>query len=113
MNHLATAADGTRIAYQTDGDGPSLLLLAGQANSHRWWEPVRGDAWDELTKIKAPTLVLHGADDLFSPAANAELLATQIPGAHAHVIPGARHAYFHEFQAVASRLVRDFLAFHS
>jgi pimeloyl-ACP methyl ester carboxylesterase len=68
------------------------------------------DAWDELPKIKSPTLILHGADDLFSPAANADLLATRIPDARAHVIPGARHAYFHEYQAIAGQLVRDFIA---
>ncbi|GAA3761104.1 pimeloyl-ACP methyl ester carboxylesterase [Spinactinospora alkalitolerans] len=39
----ATAADGTRIAYQVRGDGPPLVLLAGQANDHRWWDPVRHD----------------------------------------------------------------------
>ncbi|GAA0949234.1 alpha/beta hydrolase [Kribbella koreensis] len=253
----ALAADGTRIAYQVEGGGSPLVLLAGQANSHRWWDPVREDfggrrtitldwrgtgdsdrpdvvystegfaddviavlddagiedadvygtsmggrvaqwvaakypervrrlvlgctspgkkhgyersqeirralaqadqagrdsilldlmytpswlathpgpyyvlgdstmptyargrhlvasnnhdAWDELPKIKAPTLILHGADNLFSPAANAELLASRIPDARAHVIPGARHAYFHEYQTIASQLVRDFLA---
>jgi 3-oxoadipate enol-lactonase len=67
------------------------------------------DAWDELPSIKARTLILHGADDVFSPSANAELLAGRIPGARAHVIGSARHAYFHEFQSIASPLVLDFL----
>ncbi|MEZ0069682.1 3-oxoadipate enol-lactonase [Streptacidiphilus sp. MAP12-20] len=39
----ATAADGTRIAYQVRGEGRSLVLLSGQANSHHWWDPVRAD----------------------------------------------------------------------
>lgn len=39
------------------------------------------EAWAELPSIKAPTLVLHGPDDIFSPAANARLLADRIPGA--------------------------------
>ncbi len=39
----AKAADGTRIAYQTGGDGPPLLLLSGQANNHHWWEGIRAD----------------------------------------------------------------------
>ncbi|WP_308282940.1 alpha/beta fold hydrolase [Pseudonocardia nigra] len=38
-----TAPDGTRIAYQIGGEGPPLLLLAGQAGSHRWWTGVRAD----------------------------------------------------------------------
>ncbi|MEU0133916.1 alpha/beta fold hydrolase [Streptomyces sp. NPDC006296] len=39
----APAADGTRIAYQLQGSGPPLVLLAGQANNHHWWDAVRDD----------------------------------------------------------------------
>ncbi|HET6738359.1 MAG TPA: alpha/beta fold hydrolase [Kribbella sp.] len=67
------------------------------------------DAWDGLPSITAPTLILHGADDVFSPVANAQLLADRIPGARAEVIRGARHAYFHEFRAAASPAVLAFL----
>lgn len=74
------------------------LLASAQHNS-----------WDALPGITAPTLVVHGTDDVFNPAANAPLLADRIPGAGLHLIPGARHAYFEEFRAVASPLVLDFL----
>ncbi|WP_171170064.1 alpha/beta fold hydrolase [Streptomyces sp. I05A-00742] len=70
----------------------------------------RHDAWDALPRIAAPTLVVHGTEDRFNPTANAPLLAGRIPGARLHLIPGARHAYFEEFRAVASPLVLDFLA---
>lgn len=69
----------------------------------------RHDAWQLLPDIGAPTLVVHGTDDLLNPAANAPRLADRIPGALLHLIPGARHAYFEEFRAVASPLVLDFL----
>jgi 3-oxoadipate enol-lactonase len=39
----ATAPDGTRIAYQVRGEGAALVLLAGQANNHHWWDGVRDD----------------------------------------------------------------------
>ncbi|MEU7134961.1 alpha/beta fold hydrolase [Streptomyces sp. NPDC046261] len=39
----AKAADGTRVAYQLRGTGSPLVLLAGQANDHRWWDGVRED----------------------------------------------------------------------
>ena len=254
----AIAADGARIAFQVDGTGPPLLLLAGQANNHHWWDPVRADfatahqvvtldyrgtgasdaptggystpefaqdavavldaldlrrvdvygtsmggrvaqwlaarhpdrvrrlvlgctspggphaierdvhvrrtlvqpdaaaarrallelmytpawlaghpgpyttlgdpdmpvharkrhftasadhdAWDALPLISAPTLVVHGTDDIFNPAANAPLLAGRIPDARMELIAGARHAYFEEFREVASPLVAQFLA---
>ncbi|MEU6615581.1 alpha/beta fold hydrolase [Streptomyces parvus] len=67
------------------------------------------DAWDSLPHVRAPTLVLHGGDDLLNPTANAHLLAERIPGARLHIIPGARHAYFEEFRTIASPLVLDFL----
>lgn len=38
-----TAADGARIHFDVSGDGEPLLLLAGQANSRSWWNPVRSD----------------------------------------------------------------------
>jgi pimeloyl-ACP methyl ester carboxylesterase len=68
------------------------------------------DAWDALPGITAPTLVVHGTDDVFNPAANAPLLAGRIPGARTRLIPGARHAYFEEFREVAGPAVLDFLA---
>jgi pimeloyl-ACP methyl ester carboxylesterase len=68
------------------------------------------DAWDGLDTIQSPTLVLHGTDDIFSPAANAQVIAERIPNARAELLPGARHAYFHEFRRTASPLVREFLA---
>ncbi|MBO0655678.1 alpha/beta fold hydrolase [Streptomyces triculaminicus] len=67
------------------------------------------DAWDALPGITAPTLVLHGGDDLLNPAANAPLLAGRIPHARMEIIPGARHAYFEEFRETAGSLVLDFL----
>ncbi|MDP9869643.1 MULTISPECIES: alpha/beta fold hydrolase [Streptosporangium] len=68
------------------------------------------DAWDALPRITAPTLVIHGTDDLFNPAANAPLLAGRVPGALTHLIPGARHAYFEEFRHLAGPAVLAFLA---
>jgi 3-oxoadipate enol-lactonase len=38
-----TAGDGARIHFDVTGDGEPLLLLAGQANSRHWWDPVRPD----------------------------------------------------------------------
>ncbi|MEV4175558.1 alpha/beta fold hydrolase [Nonomuraea sp. NPDC049709] len=68
------------------------------------------DSWDALPGITAPTLVVHGTDDVFNPAANAPLLAGRIPGAELRMIEGARHAYFEEFRQVASPMVLEFLS---
>jgi pimeloyl-ACP methyl ester carboxylesterase len=67
------------------------------------------DAWDALPRIVAPTLILHGTDDLLNPTGNAKLLAERIPHARVELVEGARHAYFVEFRAVASPAVLEFL----
>jgi pimeloyl-ACP methyl ester carboxylesterase len=91
--------------FHTLGD-PAMPPHARRRHLHA---SARHDSWAVLPTITAPTLVVHGADDVFNPAANAPLLAGRIPGARLHVIPGARHAYFEEFRPVAGPLVLDFL----
>ncbi|WP_254904311.1 alpha/beta fold hydrolase [Streptomonospora nanhaiensis] len=68
------------------------------------------DAWDALAHIGAPTLLLHGGDDRLTPPDNLALLADRIPDTRAHLLPGARHAYFEEHRAEAGGLVAAFLA---
>ncbi len=71
------------------------------------------DGWDMLPGIKAPTLVVHGEDDVLTPVGNAVLLAERIPDARLLVLPGTRHGYLHEDAARATREVLDFLAEHA
>ena len=44
--------------------------------------------------IRAPTLVVHGDEDVLIPPANGERLAALIPGAELSMWPGAAHLYF-------------------
>lgn len=69
----------------------------------------RHDASGVLPEITAPTLVLHGTDDLMVPTANAELIAARIPGALVHLHHGGRHGFFDEFADEISPLAHDFL----
>ncbi|WP_410665212.1 alpha/beta fold hydrolase [Amycolatopsis sp. lyj-84] len=100
-------------AWRASHPGPYRVLGAHGMPPHA----VRGhlvasnthDAWAALPDITAPTLVLHGDDDLLAPPANAPLLADRIPDARMHLFAGARHAYFDECRPEASDLVSDFL----
>lgn len=92
--------------YNTLGDP----AMPAHARGRHLKASAHHDSWAVLPSISAPTLVVHGTDDVFNPTANAPLLADRIPGARLHLIPGARHAYFEEFRDVASPLVLDFLA---
>ncbi|MGW3473486.1 alpha/beta fold hydrolase [Saccharopolyspora sp. NPDC000995] len=95
--------------------GP-YVVLGGPMPNHARRGHLRAsndhDSWAELDGVTAPTLVLHGTDDIFSPAGNAAILAERIPGAEVHYLDGARHAYFEEKQADASEVVLRFLAAH-
>jgi pimeloyl-ACP methyl ester carboxylesterase len=71
------------------------------------------DSWDLLPTIIAPTLVMHGSEDLMNPTANADLLAERIPGAEKYIVEHGRHSYMIEFREESSRVVKAFLARHS
>lgn len=91
--------------YGTTGDS----AMPSHARRGHLQASRRHDSWDVLPSITAPTLVVHGTDDVFNPAANAPLLAERIPDARVELIDGARHAYFEEFSDVATPLVLGFL----
>ena len=90
---------------QTMGDPD----MPDYARRHHLRASAGHDAWNLLPAIRSQTLVLHGADDVFNPAANAPLITDRIPDARLHMIEGARHAYFEEFRSVAGPLALDFL----
>jgi pimeloyl-ACP methyl ester carboxylesterase len=52
------------------------------------------DTYDRVPAIAAPTLVVHGTEDIMVPPANGRVLADQIPGAVSIELPGAAHLYF-------------------
>ena len=67
------------------------------------------DAWDRLPKIGAPTLVLHGEEDVVVDPANADLLVTRIPGARVETFPNCGHLFFWEQPARFVQVVKEFL----
>jgi pimeloyl-ACP methyl ester carboxylesterase len=95
----------------------------GTAESHLFGDPTmepdesrahlrasaRHDAWNMLPWIEAPTLVIHGSDDLMVPAANADLLAERIPRATFRLHHGGRHGFFDEFRREVTPWVRSWL----
>jgi pimeloyl-ACP methyl ester carboxylesterase len=61
-----------------------------------------------LGRIRAPTLVLHGAEDPFIPPAAGEDTAANIPGARLRIIPGMGH----DLPAALLPLLVDEIAAH-
>jgi pimeloyl-ACP methyl ester carboxylesterase len=70
------------------------------------------DAYERLNQIAAPTLVVHGEQDVFVPPANALVLAERIPGAQLRLWPDAGHMYIID-EPQADREIAQFLLHHS
>ena len=66
-----------------------------------------------LARVRAPTLVLHGGQDVMVPLANAELLADGIPGAELHVMHDAGHAVPLEHPEASARLLIEWVQRHA
>lgn len=94
---IARCALGPSVA-----DDPAARALLGtqqtspQALAHHLSASTNHDAWDDLGRITAPTLVIHGTADRMTPVENAHRLAAAIPHAVLHLLPGAGHGYFIE-----------------
>ncbi|HZF58397.1 MAG TPA: alpha/beta fold hydrolase [Rubrobacter sp.] len=70
---------------------------------------ARFDLSRDVGHITSPTLVIHGAEDRYVPAANAAALAGSIPGAKLRVLDHAGHLVFIERFAEVNREVISFL----
>ncbi|MBO4274020.1 3-oxoadipate enol-lactonase [Microbispora triticiradicis] len=98
---------------RAEGTGPlvettrSRWFTAGFPGAGRYLDMLRGadpegyaaccdalaafDVRDRLGEVRAPTLVVAGAEDPATPPAHAEVLAEGIPDATLLVVPGAAH----------------------
>ena len=98
---------GQDIERRLEPEAPSLTTHVQQltaAGSHR--------TEHRLDEIAAPTLVVHGADDVLLPVENGRTLAAGIPDAELRVWPGAGHFYPTD-EPRADRDVARFLRVHT
>ncbi|MFG2307353.1 alpha/beta fold hydrolase [Streptomyces sp. NPDC048566] len=70
----------------------------------------RPDYRDTLAAVRCPVLVLVGADDSFTPVADAEALRALVPHAVLSVIPGAGHLPGAEQPGLFNAALLEFLA---
>jgi len=91
------------IRWRT-ADAPSVAAHYEQAKAGASFDLSR-----DVEHITSPTLVIHGAEDRYVPAANAAALAGAIDGAKLRVLDGAGHLVFIERFADVNREVVTFL----
>jgi len=66
-------------------------------------------SYDRLPELQAPTLVIHGDEDVLIPVENADVLATRIPNARKVILPGEGHGYSATDPLGVHRTVTEFL----
>jgi pimeloyl-ACP methyl ester carboxylesterase len=93
----------------TDFATPNATLRAQEAaNATRWYG--RGDGtYARLPKLKAPTWIGYGTEDVVVPPGNARILARRIPHATAHRFPDAGHAFLFQDPAAKAAQMAAFL----
>ncbi|MDP9848256.1 3-oxoadipate enol-lactonase [Streptosporangium lutulentum] len=111
----ASIAEAITARWFTPGYGgrePYIAMLAGiSAEGYAaCCEAIGGmDLRSDLPLIKAPTLVLAGADDPATPPEHAERIVSGIPGSVLAVLPGAAHlANVEQPEAVSRHLIEHF-----
>ena len=65
--------------------------------------------YDQLDKIKTPTLIIVGDQDVATPPAKAERMHARIPGARLVIIHGAGHTSTVEEPEVVNAAIQEFL----
>ncbi|MGO9512082.1 MAG: alpha/beta fold hydrolase [Steroidobacteraceae bacterium] len=83
---------------------PTAQGYMGQLQGVSGW-----DAYERLTQITAPTLVIHGETDRLIPPANAAIIAKRIPGAKLVLIPHAGHVFWTDQPSAAHHAILEFL----
>lgn len=68
------------------------------------------DTYDRLPRIQAPTLIVHGDQDLLVPVENAEILGERIKNSRAEILPGAGHMFFWEKPEESAGAIVEFLS---
>ena len=85
-----------------------LTWAMGSTGKFIWPIPDKG-LKKRIHRVKAPTLLIWGAEDRIAPPVYAEEFARQIPGAKVETVKGAGHAPHLEQPAVVAESVRAFL----
>ena len=68
------------------------------------------DAYERLPQIRAPTLIIHGDQDLLIPVENAEVLKERISGSQVRLMPGVGHMFFWEKPEESAGAIVEFLS---
>jgi pimeloyl-ACP methyl ester carboxylesterase len=106
---LAVTAGGLDVASLGGSDWrPAYRQEYPQAA--RWITEIRPDYTPDLRRVKQPTLLLWGDADPISPLAVGQRLASLLPQATLHIVPGGDHGFVHDRPREIADVVRNHLS---
>jgi pimeloyl-ACP methyl ester carboxylesterase len=123
MRHEEAAWSSVRFNYsercraehpeRINEDVAQRLAHSFPAEAYRaqMWAAATHDTFRELHRIKAPTLVVHGSEDMMIPIDNGRMIAEQIRGARLLELAGTGHLYPTEAPRV-DKEIRTFMREH-
>jgi pimeloyl-ACP methyl ester carboxylesterase len=88
-----------RVPYEPTGIARQMAAIVAA--------PPRNDL---LRYVRAPALVIHGADDPLVPVDGGKDTAASIPGAELEIVPGMGHDFTDALLPVYLRLIGDFVS---
>jgi pimeloyl-ACP methyl ester carboxylesterase len=103
-----TATENVETAFQRAMAYPHPTKAEAIERQGRGIVAWNGSRVKRLSSIRAPALVLAGADDILTPPAFARALAKKLPRARLTVLPGG-HGFFLEQAELFNRTVLRFL----
>jgi pimeloyl-ACP methyl ester carboxylesterase len=88
-----------RVPYEPTGIARQMAAIFAS--------PPRNDV---LKNVRAPALVIHGADDPLVPVEGGKDTAASIPGARLEIVPGMAHDFTDALLPIYLRLIGDFVS---
>jgi 3-oxoadipate enol-lactonase len=109
------------LPFIFDAETPQERIDEDYKLRMKWYPTVEGymaqlrgimawEAYSRISRIAAPTLVIHGESDRLIPPANAKLIAERIPRAKLLIIPHASHIFMTDQPVIAHQAILEFLA---
>ncbi|KAK4064839.1 uncharacterized protein Triagg1_8838 [Trichoderma aggressivum f. europaeum] len=100
---------------KVDGETPLLEFVNPEGTARQveavvhWNTPEKNGAYDRLSDLEMPVLVMNGDDDLLIPPSRSWELAKKIPNSQLIIYPKAGHGFLYQYAKLTATHINMFL----